>query len=93
LFEAPLAPISAHSRGLGFEPARQFAQHGFGLGVASADDVIHVVKQRLSECSAEVRTVRFTCESAGNDLERLRSTSVDTHDSGCECGPDDLLVS
>jgi uncharacterized protein len=56
--ETQLALITGASSGIGFELARQFAQHGYDLVVAADDDGIHDVPKRLEEFGSAVQAVQ-----------------------------------
>ena len=45
----PLALVTGASSGIGFELARQFAEHGFDLVIAAEDAAINTVAQQLSD--------------------------------------------
>ncbi|MFE1754839.1 SDR family NAD(P)-dependent oxidoreductase [Streptomyces anandii] len=54
----PLALVTGASSGIGYELARQFAEHGYDLIVNAEDDRLDHAAQRLREAGAEVRAVR-----------------------------------
>ncbi|MEV7128296.1 SDR family NAD(P)-dependent oxidoreductase [Streptomyces sp. NPDC093260] len=54
----PLALVTGASSGIGYELARQFAEHGYDLLVNAEDDRLDHAAQRLRETGAEVRAVR-----------------------------------
>ncbi|GHD97005.1 oxidoreductase [Streptomyces naganishii JCM 4654] len=56
--EKPLALVTGASSGIGYELARQFAEHGYDLIVNAEDDRLDHAAQRLRETGAEVRAVR-----------------------------------
>ncbi|WP_156688102.1 SDR family NAD(P)-dependent oxidoreductase [Mycobacterium sp. Marseille-P9652] len=69
-----LALVTGASSGIGFELARQFAQHGYDLVVAADDDTIHGVPDRLSEYSASVQPVQVDLRSPDGVEHLYRST-------------------
>ena len=54
----PLALVTGASSGIGFELARQFAQHGYDLVVNAENDEIEQAAQQLREHGGEVRAVQ-----------------------------------
>jgi uncharacterized protein len=74
--ESQLALITGASSGIGFELARQFAQHGYDLVVAAEDDGIHDVPVRLSEYSADIQPVQVDLRDA-EGVEHLYQSAVD----------------
>jgi short-subunit dehydrogenase len=67
--ERPLAVVTGASSGIGFELARQFAQHGFDLIIAAEDAGIEEAGERLRAATA-VRTVRVDLATY-DGVERL----------------------
>lgn len=53
----PLAVITGASSGIGYELAKQFAQHGFDLVVTATGSTINEVAQSFTELGADVKTV------------------------------------
>jgi short-subunit dehydrogenase len=56
--EIPFAVVTGASSGIGYELARQFAEHGFDLLVTSETDRIEDAARQLRIIGAEVETVR-----------------------------------
>ena len=54
----PLAVVTGASSGIGYELARQFAQHGFDLLIAADSNKIETAEQQLKQLGAEVRSVQ-----------------------------------
>ncbi|MDH6223428.1 SDR family NAD(P)-dependent oxidoreductase [Streptomyces sp. MJP52] len=54
----PVALVTGASRGIGFELARQFAEHGYDLLINAEDEALEDAARRLRETGADVRTVR-----------------------------------
>ncbi|MFI8193776.1 SDR family NAD(P)-dependent oxidoreductase [Streptomyces sp. NPDC085946] len=54
----PLALVTGASSGIGFELARQFAEHGYDLVINAEDDRLDHAVQRLRETGVQVRGVR-----------------------------------
>ncbi|MBG0826672.1 SDR family NAD(P)-dependent oxidoreductase [Planomonospora sp. ID67723] len=54
----PLAVVTGASSGIGYELARQFAEHGFDLVVAAEDEGIVEAARSLEELGAAISTVR-----------------------------------
>jgi short-subunit dehydrogenase len=56
--EIPFAVVTGASTGIGYELARQFAEHGFDLLITSETKRIEDTAQRLRELGAQVEAVR-----------------------------------
>ncbi len=56
--EIPFAIVTGASSGIGYELARQFAEHGFDLLITSETKRIEDTAQRLRELGAQVEAVR-----------------------------------
>jgi short-subunit dehydrogenase len=54
----PVALVTGASRGIGFELARVFAEHGYDLLINAEDEAVEDAAARLRESGADVRTVR-----------------------------------
>ncbi|MBT2365893.1 SDR family NAD(P)-dependent oxidoreductase [Streptomyces sp. ISL-10] len=54
----PLAVVTGASSGIGFELAKQFAQHGYDLVIAAEDAAVDSAAVTLREYGTDVRTVR-----------------------------------
>jgi uncharacterized protein len=59
----PLAVVTGASSGIGFELARQFAEHGYDLVVAAEDEGINTAAQALASTGASVRPVQVDLAS------------------------------
>ena len=55
---APFAVVTGASSGIGFELAREFAEHGFDLLVTSEDEGLDAATERLRSLGAKVESVR-----------------------------------
>ncbi len=66
----PLAVVTGASSGIGFELAKQFADHGYDLVIAAEDDELIPAARRLQEHGAGVDAVR-TDLSAFEGVEEL----------------------
>ena len=73
--ERPLALVTGASSGIGFELARQFAQHGYDLVVAAEDAGIHEVPGKLTGTSVVARAVQVDLRTA-DGVEHLYATAV-----------------
>jgi short-subunit dehydrogenase len=65
----PLAVVTGASSGIGFELARQFAEHGYDLIIAAEDDAINTAAARLRNGTA-VEAVKVDLATA-DGVERL----------------------
>jgi uncharacterized protein len=74
--ETQLALITGASSGIGFEVARQFAQHGYDLVVAAEDDGIHDVPKRLAEFGSAVQAVQVDLRTP-DGVEHLFRSATD----------------
>jgi short-subunit dehydrogenase len=74
--ETQLALITGASSGIGFELARQFAQHGYDLVVAAEDDGIHDVPNRLGDLGSAIQTVQVDLRTP-DGVEHLYNSAVD----------------
>jgi uncharacterized protein len=75
--EAPFAVVTGASSGIGYELARQFAEHGFDLLVTAEDDAIEAAAGKLRTLGAKVDSVRADlAEYDGVETlyERIRSS-------------------
>jgi short-subunit dehydrogenase len=71
----PLAVVTGASSGIGFELARQFAEHGYDLIIAAEDDAIDTAARELSHGaelskSAQIEAVKVDLSTA-DGVERL----------------------
>lgn len=73
--ERPLALVTGASSGIGFELARQFAQHGYDLVVAAEDAGIHDVPAKLTGPSVVARAVQVDLRTSDR-VEHLYSTTI-----------------
>jgi short-subunit dehydrogenase len=67
----PLALVTGASSGIGFELARQFAEHGYDLVLNAEDGGIDAAASELRDTGADVRAVRVDLRSE-DAVERLR---------------------
>lgn len=73
--DRPLALVTGASSGIGFELARQFAEHGFDLVIAAEDDAINIAAEQLSN-GGRVEPVQVdlaTAQGVDQLWERVRS--------------------
>jgi short-subunit dehydrogenase len=54
----PVALVTGASRGIGFELAREFAEHGYDLLINAEDEAVEEAAARLRESGADVRAIR-----------------------------------
>lgn len=54
----PLAAVTGASRGIGYELAKQFAEHGFDLVIAADSDAINQAAQELKTLGVNVESVQ-----------------------------------
>src|SRR3954464_10998847 len=76
LSDRPFAVVTGASSGIGYELARQFAEHGFDLLVTSETERIDEAAQRLRSLGAQVESVRAdlaTYEGVESLYERIRA--------------------
>jgi uncharacterized protein len=72
-----LAVVTGASSGIGFELAKQFAEHDFDLIVAAEDDAIHTAAAELERLGVSVQPVQVDLSSNGgvDELyERMNAT-------------------
>lgn len=75
----PLAAVTGASTGIGFELARQFAQHGYDLVVCADDIEIQSAARTLEADGARVRAVKLdlrTYEGVERFYEEIRAAGV-----------------
>jgi uncharacterized protein len=72
--ERPLAVVTGASSGIGFELARQFAEHGYGLIIAAEDDAINTAAAELQNGAAveAVKVDLATPEGVEDLYQRIR---------------------
>src|SRR4051812_10150229 len=73
----PLALVTGASRGIGYELAMQFAQHGFDLIVAADSEAIHMAAQELQCAGGRVEPVQADLADPAGVIElwdRVRAT-------------------
>jgi uncharacterized protein len=69
----PLAVVTGASSGIGFELARQFAEHGYDLIIAAEDDAINIAADQLDGTAVEAVQVDLATEPGVEQLyERIR---------------------
>lgn len=69
--ERPLALVTGASSGIGFDLAREFAEHGYDLVVNAEDGGLDAAASKLRDTGATVRAVRVDLR-ADDAVERLR---------------------
>lgn len=74
----PLAVITGASNGIGYELAKQFAQHGFDLLVTSTGPSINEAAQALEKLGAKVETVQADLATY-DEVEELYHKIEETH--------------
>jgi short-subunit dehydrogenase len=72
-----LALVTGASSGIGFELARQFADHGYNLVVAAEDDGIQTAAESLSRTGIHVEPVQVDLRTA-EGVERLYKAAAAT---------------
>ena len=70
--EKPLAVITGASSGIGFELARQFAEHGFDLVLVAEDAELELAAQQLNGFGTEVEALRIDLASPAGVEELAR---------------------
>jgi len=74
--QAQLALVTGASSGIGFELAKQFAEHGYDLVVAAEDDAIQDVPEKLSQYSAAVQPVQVDLRTP-EGVEHLYQSAIE----------------
>lgn len=74
--QSQLALVTGASSGIGFELAKQFAQHGYDLIVAADDDAIRDVPDKLSRWAASVQAVQVDLRSP-DGVEHLYRSAIE----------------
>ena len=62
--DSPLAVVTGASSGIGFELAKQFAEHGFDLVVAAEDAELQAAAEQLADLGATVQAVQVDLSTA-----------------------------
>jgi short-subunit dehydrogenase len=70
------ALVTGASSGIGFELAKQFAEHGYDLVVAAEDDGIHSAAETLARTGVDVEAVQVDLRTA-EGVERLYKAAID----------------
>jgi uncharacterized protein len=73
----PFAVVTGASSGIGFELARQFAEHGFDLLVTAEDDGVHRAADMLRASASHVQPVQADLRS-GDGVEQLYAAILAT---------------
>lgn len=73
---AKLALVTGASTGIGFELAKQFAQHGYDLVIAADEPQIHVAAQELSDTGREVTPVEVDLRSDDGVADLYRTATA-----------------
>ncbi|MEV7802295.1 SDR family NAD(P)-dependent oxidoreductase [Microbispora sp. NPDC088329] len=73
--ERPLALVTGASSGIGYELARQFAQHGFDVVVTAEDAELDAAAESLKEYGGQVIPVRADL-TRYDEVERLWTSAV-----------------
>ncbi|MFI7033423.1 SDR family NAD(P)-dependent oxidoreductase [Microbispora rosea] len=73
--ERPLALVTGASSGIGYELARQFAQHGFDVVVTAEDAELDTAAESLKEYGGQVMPVRADL-TRYDEVERLWTATV-----------------
>ena len=74
--DPPLALITGASSGIGFELAKQFANHGFDLIIAAEDDELATAKRELELAGSSVDAVRVDLATEAGVSELWRQVSA-----------------
>jgi short-subunit dehydrogenase len=71
----PLAVVTGASSGIGFELARQFAEHGYDLIIAAEDSAINAAAQQLQNGAAveAVQVDLATADGVEELYQRIRA--------------------